>query len=230
MGRKRSLIGDDHASVFALRQGTTGITRTDILKGVYVARAAGILGFGLAAAAAYQRGAALPALASGVFFLLFLLSGRVQAAFWAELLAGLHYLNRRDYSASKTHSERFLARLHSRPWIKHLIWLGTSSYSLSAEAMALNNLGAAELALGELDAARGHLREAIACDAKCPLPYRNMGILVRHTESLEAARPWFEKAIALGLRGDWSDRAAKASQRNNAELSTTGAVRPLDVR
>ena len=91
--------------------------------------------------------------------------------------------------------------------------------------MALNNLGAAELAMGEVDAARAHLNEAIAKDPKCPLPYRNIGLLIQSTGSTEEARPWFEKAIALGLRGDWSDRAARASQRNNAELSTTGAVR-----
>lgn len=200
------------------------MTRTDILKGVYAARAVGIGVFGLSAWVAHRNGALLPAAVCGILFLALLLSGRVQAFFWSEMLAGLHNLNQRSYPASKAHSEQFLARLHDRPWLKHLIWLGTSSYSISVEAMALNNLAAAELALGELEAARRHLDEAIARDAKCPLPYRNMGVLVRTTDSAEAARPWFNKAVALGLRGDWSDRAAQASQRNNAELSTTGTV------
>lgn len=206
------------------------MTRTDILKGVYVARAAGVVVAGLTALAAYQGRALFLAAVCGVLFLALLLSGRVQAIFWFELLAGLHNLNRRDYPASKAHSERFLARLHDRPWIKHLIWLGTSSYSLNVEAIALNNLGAAELALGELEAARRHLDEAITRDAKCPLPYRNMGVLVRNTDSVEAARPWFEMAVALGLRGDWSDRAVQVSQRNNAELSTTGSIGRPEVR
>jgi len=201
------------------------MTRTDALKGVYVARAAGIVAFGAGAAIAGQKGAVALAATCGVLFLALALSGSVQAFFWSELLAGLHDLHRRDYPASKAHSEGFLGEIHASPWLKHLIWLGASSYSPSAEAMALNNLGAAELAMGEVDAARAHLNEAIAKDPKCPLPYRNIGLLIQSTGSTEEARPWFEKAIALGLRGDWSDRAARASQRNNAELSTTGAVR-----
>ena len=200
------------------------MTRTDALKGVYLARVAGVVGFGTGAAVAGQHGKFAFAVVFGVLFFALLLSGRVQAYFWSELLAGLHHLNRRDYTASKSHSERFLAQLHDRPSLKHLIWLGPSSYSLSAEAMALNNLGAAEFMLGEVETARAHLDAAIAKDPACPLPYRNMGLLIKSTASEEAAQPWFEKAIALGLRGDWSDRAARASQRNNADLSTTGAI------
>jgi tetratricopeptide (TPR) repeat protein len=200
------------------------LTRTDALKGVYVARAAAILAFGAGAMITAQRGAIIPATACGLLFLALLLSGRVQAFFWSELLAGLHDLNQRNYLASKAHSERFLAELRDRPWLKHLIWLGPSSYSLSAEAMALNNLGAAELVIGELEAGRDHLNEAITKDPKCPLPYRNMGLLIQSAGSTDEARPWFDQAIALGLRGDWSDRAARASQRNNAELSTTGTI------
>jgi tetratricopeptide (TPR) repeat protein len=200
------------------------MTRTDALKAVYVARVAGIVTFGVGAAIAAHRGAIGVATMCAVLSLAFLLSGRVQAFFWSELLAGLHNLNRRDYSRSKTHSEQFLRQLHSRPWLKDLIWLGTSSYSLSVEAIALNNLGAAELALGQVDEARFHFNMAIRKDPKCPLPYRNMGVLVRGTASNEESDPWFEKAISLGLRGDWSDRAAQASQRNNAELTTPGSV------
>lgn len=200
------------------------MTRTDALKGVYAARTAGLVAFGVGAAVAGQRGAIVLTAVSAALFLTLLLSGRVQAFFWSELLAGLHKLHRHDYPASKAHSERFLAQLRDRPWLKRLIWLGTSSYSLSVEAMALNNLGAAELALGEVEAARAHLNEAIAKDPKCPLPYRNIGLLILREGSTEEAGPWLDKAVALGLRRDWSDRAAQASQRNNAELSTTGTV------
>jgi tetratricopeptide (TPR) repeat protein len=200
------------------------MTRTDILKGVYVARVAGLIASGAGVVVAAQHDQIVLAAASAMLFLTLLLSGTVQAFFWAELLAGLHELHRRNFSASKAHSEQFLAELRDRPWLARLIWLGTSSYSVSAEAMALNNLGTAELELGEVDAARNHFNEAIAADLKCPLPYRNMGLLVLREGSTDGAGPWFEKAVALGLRGDWSDRAVQASQRNNAELSATGAV------
>ena len=200
------------------------MTRTDILKGVYVARLAGLIIFGIGVAVAAQRGAAIPATVLGAVFAALLLSGRVQAYFWSELLSGLHRLNQRDYQTSKIHSERFLAQLRERPWLKRLIWLGTSSYSLNAEVLALNNLGAAETALGEFDTARAHLNQAIALDPQCPLPYRNMGTLILRTASKAEAGPWLEKAVALGLRGDVSDRVVMSSQRRNAELSTTGAV------
>lgn len=138
--------------------------------------------------------------------------------------AGWLPLNQRDYQMSKVHSERFLAQLRERPWLRRLVWLGTSSYSLSAEVLALNNLGAAELALGEFDAAREHLNQAIALDPQCPMPYKNMGALILRTASTAEASPWLEKAAALGLRGDLSDRMVMSSQRRNAELSTVGAI------
>ncbi len=200
------------------------MTRTDALKGIYFARVAALIIFGIGTAVMIRSGALMPALTLGVLFAAVLLSGRVQAYFWSELLAGLHLLDRRDYARSKVHSERFLVQLRERPWLRRLIWLGTSGYSLNPEVMALNNLGAAEMQLGEFDAARAHFNRAIALDPLCPLPCRNMGALVLRTASPEEARPWFEKAVALGLRGDWSDRVVTTSQRRNAELSTTGAV------
>ncbi len=200
------------------------MTRTDALKGVYVARVAGLVVFGIGATVTARSGAVMSAVAFGALFAVVLLSGRVQAYFWSELLAGLHFLNRRDYQRSKNHSERFLAQLRERRWLNRLIWLGPSSYSLNAEVLALNNLGVAEMWLGEFDAARLHFNQAIALDPLCPLPYRNMGALVLRTASTDEARPWLEKARTLGLRGDWSDGVAMASQRRNAELSTTGAV------
>jgi len=206
------------------------MTRTDTLKGVYVARLAGLIVAGIGVAVAGRSGAAIPAMSLGALFAALLLSGRVQAHFWSELLSGLHTLNLRDYQVSKVHSERFLAQLRERPWLRQLIWLGTSSYTLNVEVLALNNLGAAEMALGEFKTARAHLNQAIALDPQCPLPYKNMGALILRTASTAEANPWLQKAVALGLRGDLSDRVVMSSQRRNAELSTTGAVtdaRPL---
>ena len=116
-------------------------------------------------------------------------------------------LNQREYHRSKGHSERFLVQLRERPWLQTLIWLGPSSYSLSAEALALNNLGAAELALGEFDSARAHLNQAIARDPRCPLPCRNMGTLTLRTSSTAEAMPWFEKAAALKVSEEMLKRA-----------------------
>ena len=201
------------------------MTRTDALKGAYVARIVLLLATVIGAEVLAHRGAVVPATALGVLFIALLLSGRIQAHFWFELLAGLRALNQRDYGASKVHSERFLAQLHERPWLKRLIWLGPSSYALSAEALALNNLGAPEMSLGEFDAARARFDQAIALDPPGPLPYSNMGALILRTGSSAEALPWFRKAEALGLRQDFTDRWMMSSQRRNVERSATGADR-----
>ncbi len=200
------------------------MTRTDVLKATYFLRVGAILLAGIGGAAAAQEGHTVLGAALMALLVVLLLAGRAQAYFWSELLAGLHHLNQRDYRLSKAHSERFLTQLRERPWLKHLIWLANSSYSSNAEVMALNNLGAAEMALGEIDAARTHLTRAIELDPRCPLPYRNMGTLTLRTGSVTDAMPWLQKAEALGFRGDQSDSRAMASQRNNAAFSTTGVA------
>jgi ATP-dependent Clp protease adaptor protein ClpS len=200
------------------------MTRTGAYKAIYFLTICAIVLLAcLAVGAAYDGHPASAAITTAALLAL-LLRGRIQALFWSELLAGLHHLNQRDYARSKDHSERFLVQLGERPWLRRLIWLGTSSYSADAEVLALNNLGAAELALGLTDEARIHLARAIELDPLCPLPYRNMGTLALRTSPSAEAMPWFERAKALGLRGDWSDRAVLASQRRNASFSTTGVV------
>lgn len=149
-----------------------------------------------------------------------LIPGRIQGHYWRDMLAGLYHLKRHNYATSKLHSERFLIQLQKRPWLKNLIWLGPSSYSRNVEAMTRNNLGAAMQNLGEIDGAKEQLDHAIALDPECPLPYRNMGILLLYSATTAQARPWLEKAKALGLTGDWSDRMISASQHRHAARST----------
>jgi hypothetical protein len=198
------------------------MTRTDALKAIYLLRVGAIVLVGVTGGTATRNGHFALAVGLGVLLLVLLFSGQVQARFWSELLAGLHWLGQRDYALSKAYSERFLGQLRERPWLRHLMWLGTSSYSLRVEALALNNLGAAEIGLGEMEAARAHLTEGLALDPKCPLFYRNMGVLALRTGS--DAEPWLQKAVALGLNRGWSDRWVRASQRRNAALSTTGST------
>lgn len=165
-----------------------------------------------------------PIVAVVALVIVLLTPGRVQAFYWRDLLAGLHHLNQRDYVRSKACSQRFLSRLAERPWLRRLIWLGRSRYTRNVEVMALNNLGAAELGLGELEAAQDHFEQAIALDPDCPLPYRNLGVLAMRTGPSSAANVWFEKAGALGLTGGWSDRRSQESQARHAALATTGSL------
>ena len=127
-------------------------------------------------------------------------------------------------AASKICSERFLERIRNNPWIKHLIWLGTSSYSRDPEVLALNNLGAAELMLGEVDAARRHLMRASALDPLCPLPYFNLGVLEKAEGHLDEAQRLLAQAVKLGYTRGVSDKIVSAAQSRLA--ITDGAGHP----
>lgn len=192
------------------------MTRTGVYKAIYFLTLGGAILLIGAGVYGLREGQALFGLAALAGFALLLLPGHILRHYWADLLAGLHHLNQRNYAASKLHSERFLVQLQEKPWLKRLIWLGTSSYSRDVEVLARNNLGGALIKLGEIEPAREQLARAIALDPLCPLPYRNMGVLVLNSATYAEAKPWFEKAEALGLKGDLTDSMVGASQRRNA--------------
>ena len=199
------------------------MTRTTVYKAVYIGV---VFGFGPALGVVAILSGAPPQILLPLFLLL-LVPGRILGFFWRDLLTGLRLLRQKNYAKSKVYSERFLYKVRKSPWLKHLIWLGTSSYSRDPEVLALNNLGAAEIELGEHDVAKAHLKEAIALDPKCPLPFRNMGVLCLHTGTRASAQPWFEQSVALGYTGGLSDKIVKAAQSRFA--ATDGWVRSAPV-
>ncbi len=150
-----------------------------------------------------------------------MLPGMIQRFFWTDMLTGLRLINS-DPLVSITHSRRFLGQLAQRPWLKNLIWLGTSSYSHNVEAMARNNLGGALIQAGHFDDARSELEQAIVLDPQCPLPYKNMSLLTVRTGRTRDALVWLNKATALGLKDDWSDAAVQASQARHAAKAGRG--------
>jgi tetratricopeptide (TPR) repeat protein len=141
-----------------------------------------------------------------------LLPGRVLAFFWRNLLRGLRLLRERRFEESKAHTEAFLCELDQKPWLKNLIWLGFGTYSRSPTCFALNNLGAAEIGLGEMTGAREHLYAAMQADEACPLPYFNMGVLCTALSEHEEAQTWYEKAAALGYSRSVIDAIIGSSQ------------------
>lgn len=154
--------------------------------------------------------------ALAVVVILSLVPGRILGFFWRDLLRGLRLLNARRYEESKRSSEQFLAVVRGRPWIKHLVWLGSSSYSRDPEVLALNNLGAAEIGLGEMVAGRQHLYRAIELDGLCPLPFYNLGVLSSRAGDSEEAARFFLEARRLGYAEGIADRIVMSSQKRFA--------------
>lgn len=147
-----------------------------------------------------------------VLALALLLPGRVLGFFWRDLLRGLRLLRVRRFAESKQCSQRFLADVRARPWLKRLIWLGLSTYSRDPEALALNNLGAAEIMLGEWDQAQEHLHASLAVDPLNPLPCFNLGKLSAARGDQPAAGRWFDQAVALGYSQTLVDQAIRLAQ------------------
>jgi tetratricopeptide (TPR) repeat protein len=151
-----------------------------------------------------------------------LIPGRILGFFWRDLLQGLRLLNAGDYAGSKAASERFLAYYAQNRWVRHLLWLGSSSYSRDPEVLALNNLGAAEFRLGEIDAAHTHLRQAIARDPLCPLPFYNLAIMAREAGDVAEMERCLGEAQRLGFTMGPSDQIVRASQRRFSATSGAG--------
>jgi hypothetical protein len=191
------------------------MSRTTYYKGIYFA-----IVIGGAALFCFWRWHSKPQgiVLAGVILLL-LLPGRILGFFWRDLLRGLRLLGARDFEASKRHSAAFLVQVRAKPWLRKLIWLGTSSYSRDPEALALNNLGAAEIGLGNHAAAREHLEASIAVDPLNPLPYWNLAVLSRVLQDEAAAEHWAAEARRLGYSGGISDALVMNSQQGLAKTS-----------
>ncbi len=71
-------------------------------------------------------------------------------------------------------------------------------YTRDVEAMALNNLGAARLELGDLDQVEAPLRQALALDPDYPIPYVNLAHLAALRGDVEAAERASSAAKRLG--------------------------------
>ena len=154
----------------------------------------------------------LSGLQIAVLIIALLIPGRILGFFWRDLLAGLRLLNERRFEESARHSKRFLDLLTRRPWIGHLIWLGTGTYSRDPQCLALNNLGAAEMFLGSFEDARQHLEESCKIDDENPLPYFNLAQLHMILGEPTKAQEYLALAKQRGYTRGLSDKLIRASQ------------------
>ena len=88
--------------------------------------------------------------------------------------------------------------------------------------MALNNLGAAEIGLGEMDAAKVHLEEALAEDPQSPLPVFNLAVWHRKMGLDADASFWLLRSRQLGYSASTIDRLVRSSQTRFAALDGAG--------
>jgi len=142
---------------------------------------------------------------------LFLIPGRVSGLVWRDLYRGRRLLEAGQLEASLLCSQRFVESIRERPRLRGLWWLAFAVYTRDSKAMALNNLGAAQLELGSFDEAESSFREALAADPQYPIPHYNLAVLAEVRGDSPAAREHAAEAVLLGYERAASDRVIQAA-------------------
>jgi len=90
---------------------------------------------------------------------------------------GRNLMTQQRYDAAVPFFESFLNNVKEKPWIRNFNLVYWSIYTRDIGAMALNNLGAAHLMLGNITNAEEYLMRAISIDSFYPMPYSNLAII-----------------------------------------------------
>jgi tetratricopeptide (TPR) repeat protein len=157
-----------------------------------------------------------------------LIPGRVQGHYYRDLFRGRRSIDEQQYEAGLFYTQRFLILIRERPKLKRLLWLGWPIYTDDAEAMALNNLGAAHLELGEWDAATAAFHEALGLDARYPMPCFNLALLAEAKGERSEAERLFHEAALRGLCNTSIDDLIHRAQSVLARIEGRGAVAPAE--
>lgn len=135
-----------------------------------------------------------------------LVPGRLQGVLWRDFFRGRHALSTGDPAEALACFERFRATLDARPWLSSAIYLAGSAYTWNARAMLANDIGAARLLLGQVDAAEAAIREAVERDPGYSLAVFNLGLVAHLRGDEAAAESLRERAVRLGYTGGTRDR------------------------
>lgn len=163
-----------------------------------------------------NRGAVL------ALILVLLIPGRAQGLLFRDLFRGRRALDRGDPNLALVHLNQFLVTIRAQPWRKPLLWLSWSFYTPSVEAMALNDIGTAQLALGDIDAAEVAWRAALDLDSQYPIPHANLALVAATRNDTSAANQHLEAARRLGYSGAGFDRFARKTQSILAAIESHG--------
>ena len=138
----------------------------------------------------------------------------------SDLLASRAFINRREYEQGLVAAQRFLSDLRRRPWIRHAIWTQYGVYTLSVEAMASNNAGAALLELGRLVEARVMLERALTADPAYPIPLYNLAVIAKLQGEETQSQRLISEAAARGFAGGQLHAVVQAVGEAYARLAT----------
>jgi tetratricopeptide (TPR) repeat protein len=154
--------------------------------------------------------------------LVLLLPGRIQGLLFRDLFRGRRDLDRNSPESALGHFNSFLTTIRAQPWRKPALWLSWSIYTPNVEAMTQNNIGAAQLNLGDLSSAEAALNTALALDPQYPLPHANLALVAALRADSSAAESHLEAARKCGYKGAGLDRFVSRSQSILAAVESHG--------
>ena len=157
-----------------------------------------------------------------IVVLVFLVPGRVQGLLFRDLFRGRRDLDRNDAASALTRFNLFLSTIKAQPWRKPALWLSWSLYTPNVEAMTQNNIGSAQLSLGNLASAEEAWNAALALDPLYPLPHANLALVAAARDDKAATRLHLDAARALGYSGAGFDRFVHKTQSILATVESQG--------
>ena len=184
------------------------MSRTTLLK------AAGILLLvaGITAISTWYILARPPIWKLGILVVLLLIPGRIQGHFYRDFFTGRRLFDHDRFGEAIEPLTRFIATVQERPWLKRLLWLSWSTYSIDPEVMAGNNLGACHLNEGNLREAERWLSVAVEKDPQAPLVQFNLGLLWYARGDQKRAAEHLARSRELGFRDDRIDDFVQLGQ------------------
>jgi len=154
--------------------------------------------------------------------LVLLLPGRIQGLLFRDLFRGRRDLDRNSPESALGHFNSFLTTIRAQPWRKPALWLSWSIYTPNVEAMTQNNIGAAQLNLGNLDSAQAALNTALSLDPQYPLPHANLALVAALRADSGTAEHHLVAARRLGYKGAGLDRFVSKTQSGLAAVESHG--------
>ncbi len=158
-------------------------------------------------------------LVTGVVIVALLAPGFIARHLLRDLFASRALIAAGQYRAAFDAAQKFLQQLRRRPWVRHAIWAQYGMYTLSTEAMALNNGGAALLELRRFAEARAMLERARAVDPAYPIPLYNLAVIAKLEGDESESQRLISEAAARGFAGGQLDAIVQAVGEAHARLA-----------
>lgn len=148
--------------------------------------------------------------------------GLLQGVLLRDLYRGRRALEAGEHELGVSYTLRFLETLRRRPWLRLAIGLRWWTFTPCVEAMALNNLGAARMQLGDIDAADHAFSEAVRIDPKYAIPWVNRSVLAFIRGQPEKAAEALAEARRRGYSGGTLDRLSHQAGALLARIEGSG--------